>query len=153
MSQPGHIKDREFTKFVDSPSRPNSSSVETIVSNDYGNPLPVDITDRGTTKFVYNEIVLNTASMLDIISLTVAPGKGIDLKNASCSGENRCVFKVEINGQGLDLKRIYYTNYNLDFNFKNLSIAEGDNIKIIVENKTNTPGTFNSNLIYSEYDL
>ena len=34
MAQPKTIEGREYTKFVDSPSRPNSSAVEGVIYND-----------------------------------------------------------------------------------------------------------------------
>lgn len=157
MAQPtasGSSRDREYKSFVESPSRgSNFTAQETYVGNGYDSPVPVDLTDRGETKLQYNEVNSTGIETIEIINLTVPIGKGWDLQDASVSGDNRSVFTIEVNSSVVDKKRIYYTKFNTEFNFKNYGITEGDNLKIIVENKTNSAATFNANIKYSEYDL
>jgi hypothetical protein len=49
MSQPKTIEDREYTKFVDSPARPNYSAIEVVVGNT--TPIPVEIDQNVETDF------------------------------------------------------------------------------------------------------
>ena len=42
MTQSRSISDREYDKFVDSPTRADKSAVEVVVGNDSSNPVPIE---------------------------------------------------------------------------------------------------------------
>jgi hypothetical protein len=46
MAIPGDIRDREIKKFVESPTRPNETAIETIVSGVFDPPIQADAITR-----------------------------------------------------------------------------------------------------------
>ena len=153
MAQPKTIEGRELTKFVESPTRDNSSAVETVVGNTYDNPIPVDPTTRGTPDYSFNEVNSLGSDTLTILNITVGIGLGVDLFLCSCSGDNVSIFSVEINDSVIDKKRLTWGKFNTEFKLANYELSDGDNVKVKVENKRNKTGTFNATLYYSEYNL
>jgi hypothetical protein len=146
--------DRVFKSFVESPSRgENYTSQEVYVGNSYDNPVPVDAISRGESKAIYNEVNSTGLQTLEIINLTVSASKGIDLKSVEFSGENRAVYTVTRNGSSLLKARTYLTWFDGSLGLNEIELSEGDNLKIIVENKTNEPAQFNATLFYSEYNI
>lgn len=135
------------SSYVDSPTRPDNSAVETVISNT-GTPIEVEFQEAGTHFSQYNETssVAGLASAT-IIDYTVAVNKEVIIKSISASGENKAVYTVEVNNNKIDLKRSFYTEYNVDFNVRDLVLSQGDNLKVKVENKTNSVADFNSNFI------
>lgn len=154
QSASGTNRDKQGKSFVESPARgPNYSAQEVFVSNKNSDPIPVDPTTRGVSKSEYNEVSAVALQTLVVLSKTIIAGSGIDITSAECSGDNRSIFSVEINGSIKNKKRIYYTKYNTNFNFHELELLEGDKIEIKVENKTNQPGDFNCTLNYNEFAI
>lgn len=114
-------------------------------------PIPVDPTTRGEAKSIYNEVTVPGLATVEIINKTIGAGLGADLVIANCSGENVADFTVQVNGSDAFKKRTYYTYFNVDFKMEELPLQDGDNIKIIVENRTNSTAVFNATLIYNEF--
>jgi len=150
----GTTNDMQHKSFVDSPSRGSDYAArEVFVGNTNTDPVPVTFAVKGTIKQEYNEITSSTLVSTTIINKTIGVGLGSDIISIECSGENRAVFSVEINSTIVAKNRIYFTEFNTKFNLSNLSLVAGDNIKIIVENKTVMTATFNATLTYSEYSV
>jgi len=144
----GAIKDREYSKFVESPTRgSDSSAVEVFVGNI--DPVPVEIINGGAGETVnsYGEILsLAGLATATIVLYTVPISKSLDLKRIDFSGENKAVYSIDINNSIEAKKRTYYTNYNGEITFNDLLLVSGDVVKLIVENKTNIAADFNGNL-------
>lgn len=150
MAIPKTIEGREYRKFVDSPRGDGFNSVEVTVANTPDNPIPVDPTSRGITRTEYNEVQSVAQGEIVIIDKTVGVGLLYDLQSVFCSGDNIAYFIVEINGQTKYKGRTYWSGFNLSFNLSDEGIVEGDNIKIIADNKTNMSAFFNATLKYNE---
>lgn len=150
MAQSNAIKDREFNKFIDSPIRPNGSAVETIVSNQ--TPIPVTF-NSGTIKIDYNEVNAVGLDTVTVIDKTIGAGLEVMASRVSFSGENRSIATIQINNEAIAKLRIYYANYNSAIDLNSFKLVSGDNIKIIVENKTNSNALFNASFIYSELTI
>jgi hypothetical protein len=145
MTQPRTIEGREFTKFVESDTRPQHSMIEVVVGNT--TPIEVDFNEIGETVNSYSEILsLAGLATSTVVLYTVATGKKLKLKRIDFSGENRAVFSIDVNNIIEAKHRTYYTNYNGEIIFDDLLLVEGDVIKLIVENKTNMTADFNGNL-------
>lgn len=150
----GTTRDKQNKSYVESPSRGSDwTAQEVYVGNGPSNPIPVDPTTRGTNESTYNEISLDALSTGAIIDFTVPVGKGIDMKVAECSGGNRAIFHIEIDSAKKSQKRTYFTEYNVDFFLSELNATAGQNVKIVVENRSNSSAFFNATLHYNEYDL
>lgn len=111
-------------------------------------PVSVSVLSIGDSLNVYNE-ALSVAGLATttIVDYTVPVAKEVFVKNIEFSGENRAVFSIEINNVIQNKYRTYFTEYNGSVSFKDYKLVEGDNIKIIVENKTNSTADFNANMI------
>ncbi len=147
----GTLRDKDDKSFIESPARGEKyTAVETFVSNTYDNPIPVDPTTRGTPDVEYNEVSAVGNDTVTIINKTIQAGVLVDLTGAYCSGDNIAHFIVEINGQVKYKGRTYWSNFNLPIDLNIESLVENDNVKIIVENKTNKAAQFNATLKFSE---
>jgi len=119
-----------------------------ICQGDGEDPLKVEFDQAGETLNVYGESSsVAASSTATIIDYTVGALKEFRLKRIEFSGTNRGVYIVEINSNTQAKKRTYYTRFDDYFDFEELKLNAGDNLKLIVENKsTNMTGDFNANL-------
>ena len=127
-------------------SRFNSNKVR--VENTQDSPLFVTRTEVGTIVNIYNE-VLSIAGLAtsNIIQYTIPTNKLLEVLTIETSGTNRAVFSLDINGAIIAKQRSYFTEYNTSFNLNGLKLIEGDILKIIVENKSNSTADFNANIL------
>lgn len=103
---------------------------------------------------LYNEVTHTGIGDITVLSLTVPLGKGLLLYNMQGSGDNKALYRVEVNGSVVCKVRTYYTNYNTPLvDLGELPLVEGDLVEIIAESKTNEPAGFNATLKYKERDL
>ena len=123
------------------------------VTNTSSNPVPVVFDTKGDVTSQYNEVASTTLETITVINFTVGVGKGVDLMCVECSGSNKAIFTVEINSSVIKKVRTWFCDFNAVMDFKLQSLSAGDNVRVIVENKTDMAADFNSTLIYSEYDL
>jgi hypothetical protein len=138
--------DREYRKFVESPTRPDQTAIETVVSN----IVKVQIEEGADDSFINIYDEANSVAGLataTIINYTIPVGKELKLKSIEASGENRAVYIVEKNGSIQGKKRSYFTEYNVTFEQFNLLFDAGDVLEIIVENESNSLADFNANFI------
>lgn len=144
----GAIKDREFSKFVESPTRPGSAAVEVINSNQSDQPVPVELFQGYESRAIYSELTLPALEDDELIQKTFL--KESVGHSVSCSGENVAEFTIEINGSIALKKRTYYTEFNTEFNLSDFVFKPDDTIRILVENKRNSVASFNATLIFKE---
>lgn len=153
MTQPRTIEGRQFSSYIESATRPNSSASEVFVGNTQENPIPVNPSKLGDPQIVFNEVNSVGIETLTLLNITVQAGKVLCLTKLKCSGENIACFNLLIN-DSLKLKqRTFYTNFNLDLEFNELPLNEGDNIKVTVDNNTNSSASFNATLEYNDVTL
>lgn len=156
MAQPtatGTTRDKQNKSYVDSPSRDNFTAQEVYVGNNTSQPIPVDPTTRGNTDYEYNEVQALSGGEITIIDKTIVAGVEIDLESVHCSGDNIAHFIVKINDVIKFKSRSYWSDFNSVINLNYKTLGEGDNIKIIADNKTNKSAFFNASLIFNEVTL
>lgn len=144
LNRKGSRHDREYFSYTTCDGK---IAKRTKICQEDGETLKVELDYEGLEIIDYNEslsvVGLATATILDY---TVAISKILTLVYSDVSGDNRGKYRVEINGSVIAKRRTYYTNYDNYFNFSNIKLVEGDNIKIIVENQSTLSGDFNANL-------
>jgi hypothetical protein len=118
-----------------------------------GDAIKVELGNKGITKNIYNDVnsVLPNTDTL-VVSYTVPVGKKFDLNSATCSGENTAKFTVKINGAIIQVKRSWWTEFNVDFDFREQILSAGDVVEIFVTNNGKASVTFDSTVIGGEYD-
>lgn len=144
MAIPCNIRDREHGKFVECN---NEVAVRTKICQETGETIKVEFDTSGSLINTYNEL-LSVAGLatVDLVLYTVPVGKTLKLKRIDFSGDNKAIYKIDINGSVQAKKRTWYTKYNDEIIFNDLILNAGDIIKLIVENKTNMVADFNGNL-------
>jgi hypothetical protein len=144
MTLPRTIEGREQAKFVECN---DNTAVRTTICQGDGESVKVEFDEAGFGINSYNEL-LSVAGLAtgDLLLYTVPVGKTLKLQRIDFSGENKAVYKIDINGSIQAKKRTWYTSYNDYITFNNLTLNAGDIVKLIVENKTNMTADFNGNL-------
>lgn len=115
-----------------------------------GGSLNVNVTSSessGTAVVTYNEITgLAINSSSTVLTYTVPPGNTLSLNRIDCSCDSIGIFIVTMNSTTTDKKRIYYTDFNLSFEY-NIYITEGTVITVSATNTSLTgTGSFNATL-------
>ena len=147
MSIPSNIRDRTHRSYVQSPSRAiTDTAIEVFVGNQGSSPVPT--IEGGTGKVSYNESVVAALSTVTLINFTITQNS--NLKNLLVSSENVGVFTLEVNDTELIKLRTYFTAYTLSQSLGDISLGNGDNIKIKFENKRSSICSANATLIYKE---
>lgn len=150
----GTTRDRQHKSFVESPSRGEKlTAQEVYVGNSHSDPIPVDPTTRGEPDCVFNEVNILTDTTQTIINKTILAGTIIDLTGVHASGDNIAFYTVLINNVIKYKARSWWSDFNIKIDMNKESLVEGDNIKIIVENRTNRPASFNATLKFNEITL
>lgn len=149
----GTSRDKVSKAYVSSLTRPEFTALESVVTNSPDNPLTTENKPRGTSKFIFNEVNSVGLETIEIINFTIPITQNADLNQISCSGENIAKYIFMVNNNIREIKRTIYLDYNTIFELKNLELQGGDNIKLLVENRTSEPATFNATLKYNEIDL
>jgi hypothetical protein len=144
MALPRTIEGKEQAKFVECN---DNTAVRTTICQGDGESVKVEFDEAGIGINSYNEL-LSVAGLAtgDLLLYTVPVGKTLKLQRIDFSGENKAVYKIDINGSIEAKKRTWYTSYNDYIIFNNLTLNAGDIVKLIVENKTNMTADFNGNL-------
>lgn len=136
--------DREYFSYTECDSK---IAKRVKICQEAGESFKVEFDEAGIGINSYNEL-LSVAGLAtgDLLLYTVPVGKTLKLQRIDFSGENKAVYKIDINGSIQAKKRTWYTSYNDYITFNNLTLNAGDIVKLIVENKTNMTADFNGNL-------
>lgn len=149
-----NVRDREEHKFREVLDDPRLSKVAVVVEQDPSNPIPVDPLERGEITPIWGEqFSVGGLSIQTVINYTIPVGKNFKIKSVHFSGDNRSVFYVEVNSSTILKHRLYFSHFSGSASFENVNLDQNDNIKIIVENKTNSLADFNATLIGNLYDI
>ena len=145
MTLPRTIEDREYRKFVESPTRGDQfTAVEVLIGND---SVPVFFQEAGEGINLYAEAnSVAGLSTITVLTYVVPAGKTFRLSMLDFSGENVAEYILDVNSSTQFKYRTYYTQFNGSAEFSALEYVEGDTIKIIVENKGNSVADFNANI-------
>jgi len=143
-------QEREYDKFRSASG--NLSKVAVSVEQDNTSPVPVYFTENGESLNLYDE-QLSVAGLAseNIINYTVPLTKGVEFKNLHISGDNKSIFSILVNDVVILKHRIWFTKFS-DSIPLNIDLIASDNIKITVENKTNSTADFNATLQGSIFD-
>jgi hypothetical protein len=147
-------RDLEYRKFRECPDASGEVVIATQICQNTGETVKVEFAVSGVPFNTYGES-LNVAGFgtSTIINYTVPAGKKMVLGSISASGENRAVYTVEVNNSTQAKKRSYFTEYNVFFDAFKIELIAGDNLKVIVENRTNSVADFNANFTATLDDL
>lgn len=147
-----NVNDNQNNSFINDGNGDVARNV--VVNNGNDNPIPVDFAPIGEIKSQYGESTsvagLGSSTLID---KTIGTDLGTNLLVLSCSGDNKAYFTVEINSQVKRKLRTWFTQYNVSVDLSGEKLVDGDNVKIIVENKSNSTADFNATLAYEEYSL
>lgn len=146
MAIPKSNKDREQFKFVESPTRPDRSAVETTVTNTV-NVNVVEDGEDGSVINVFNNVnSVASGALTNIIQYTVPVDKVFYLKLVEVSGTNIARYDVLFDASINARKRTYYTRYNEEFDFSRVQLTAGQVITIRVEHNSPMVGDFDARL-------
>lgn len=144
------FKDRDFLKFREATQGRTKVAVE--LEQNFANPIPVSFSELGEPLQIYDEALsvagLSTETVIDY---TVPVLKGLSLDNIHISGDNKAIFRIEVNSSVKYKHRIWIIKFSDNFPL-NLKLEAGDNIKVIVQNGSNSVADFNSTLSGNLYD-
>jgi len=145
-----NIRDREHEKFREASG--DLTKVAVSIEQSISEPVPVSFTELGEPLNVYDEApsVAGLATET-IIDYTVPALKGLDVKHIHISGENKSVFTIEINSVIVYKHRIWFTKFSDNIE-TTIRLQSGDNLKVIVENKSNSISDFNSTITGNIYN-
>ncbi len=117
-----------------------------------GGALDVNITSGGSTSstLIFNE-VLSVVPGLEttIISYTV-PGPSTSILGISVSAQNIGEIRIYKNAQIIDKQYLYYTGFNLEFNFFGYKLLTNDVLSVKVVNAGEEPSTYSSKVVLNE---
>lgn len=153
MAIPCNTRDLENKKFVECPKDSGKVAIRTRLCQDDADAIKVELGNKGITDNIYSEVNSVAPNIETLVtSYTVPAAKKFDLNYATCSGENVAKYVAKVNGTVIQVKRSWWTNFNVEFDFKELILSEGDKIEIFVTNVSNTSVTFDGTIIGGEYD-
>ncbi len=144
MPIPQTIEGREYTAFTECNGL---TAKRTSICQAPGETVKVEFAQSGISTNIYGEtLALAGLGTSDVINYTVPVGKVFTLKSAEFSGENKGVFSILINSVVEAKKRTWFVSFNGDFYFSDLILSAGDNIKLNVQNESNSIADFNGNI-------
>jgi hypothetical protein len=147
MAQSGHIKDREFSSFIESPTRGGGNSArEVFVGNDINNPSPVSMPGESFIEFFSLALLAGLASE-NIGSLTVPPGKTLLLQRVMVSGDNIAKYSIIINDVVKSVKRSWWGSFDRDFYMGQTKVESGSVLRVLVSNQSNSLSDFNATVV------
>lgn len=147
----GTSRDKANKAYVASPTRPNSTALESVITNTPENPIPTS--EVGTPNLIFNEVSGLGVENILLFNFTLPLGVGFVLQEAIFSGDNVATYVIEINNQIKYKIRSNPTNYNPVLNLGKFQIRENDNIKVFVNSITNESASYNITLIFNEFNL
>lgn len=136
----------------------SSSSGTVSIQDTSGNPLTstsgslnVNVTSSGaggTSVLIYNEVTgVAMGSSQTVTTYTVPIGKIFTITQVNVSSDSIANVEVEFDSSINAKRRIYYTNFNTDFDFNGFNLIAGTVINIIATNNSlNGAATFNSTI-------
>jgi hypothetical protein len=84
---------------------------------------------------LYDEDILNPNIATTVFDYTVPASRILNLRLIDCFGENPAEYEVLIDGARAAYKRTYWTSYETKFDFDELKVLAGQNIKVNITNK------------------
>lgn len=146
MSVYSSVRDRELSKFVESPSRgaPNVA-IEVTVGNE---ALPVFSVDRpGEAVLIYDEVnAVAGMSTQTMLSFIVPLEKTFSKISIKVSGQNKAVYSVLFNNETMAKCRTWWGKFDGEINFNLVTLEQLDEIRVEVFNASNSTANFNVTL-------
>jgi hypothetical protein len=159
MAQPKNTPDREYAKFIDSPTRPNQSAVETVgllqdADGDKAqiNPdgsLNVKITNGGVLKIAFDEVsgVVNGVTT-QVVSLTALVD--LQIKGVLVNGDNIAMFEVLKDSSVVARRNTYFGVFGSEINLDGFPVLTGETISVDVTHYRPHVGAFDATIKYFE---
>ncbi len=118
-----------------------------------GESLKVDYEPRGILIPFYNEVSgVALGGETKINEITIPLGKVYDSCNILCSGSNISRFIIKKDGATLFSKRSYWSDFNVEFNLKDLKFNAGEKVQVFVVNNGIDLAEYESTILGNEYD-
>ena len=112
-----------------------------------GRALRVDVVNGSLTTSVRGEATCPIGSETLVLSYTVPVGKSFKLKRILGSGDNKAKFLIKKNGNTLTTVRTWFTKFNINVPFDNLSFSAEDIISVHVINSGLSVEVFESTIL------
>lgn len=161
MGIPSSFRDKDFRKFVESPTRPDQTAVEVVgsfsISDQDGDYLQINPDgslnfnlSQPTTKILFDEVT-GVANGVTTTVITFTPSTDIKLVGIDVSGNNIAQYEI-LHGASLINKKLTYfgSSLNAEFNLSGITIPSGDTISVDVTHSRMSNGDFNASIKYQE---
>ena len=90
----------------------------------------------------------------DIINYVVPVGSRFIFNRASCTGDNRAIFRLYINGVATEDKNTWWSDFNAEFEMGNTEVGPGITVRMTVEHCSNKGnGDFSTTLKGSLFNV
>lgn len=146
MTMPGNILDREYNRFVETPSGDTAvrvSVADVVAVVDYSNDLLNE----------FDEVLaVNTNTLTTIVSYSVPVGKNLFLSRVESSGTNVATFSVLVGASTIAKKSSYFGGQlNVDFEFYainafGLKVTSGQIVYVKVTHERPSQGDFSARI-------
>lgn len=148
MTLSKNIIDREFAKFKDCN---NETAVRVCYPDNYNIPIQ-NYPSGSVVKNNYSQVnAVASGSAIDIISYTVPAGKSFKIIKVFAEGTNKARYKILIDNIDTEIKRSWWTKFNVTFDLTELILTAGQVIKIEVLHSSSTTGDFSGNILGAEF--
>lgn len=112
-----------------------------------GRALRVDVVNGSSTIDIRGEATCAVDSETLLVSYTVPTGQSFRLKRVLGSGDNKANFIIKRNGVTIATSRTWFTKFNIDVPFDNLSFASDDIVSVHAINRGITVEVFEATIL------
>lgn len=112
-----------------------------------GRALRVDVVNGSSTIDIRGEATCAVDSETLLVSYTVPTGQSFRLKRVLGSGDNKANFIIKRNGVTVATSRTWFTKFNIDVPFDNLSFASDDIVSVHAINRGITVEVFEATIL------
>lgn len=123
----------------------NNRDVKTQTAE--GQALRVDVVNGSSTIDIRGEATCAVDSETLLVSYTVPTGQSFRLKRVLGSGDNKANFIIKRNGVTVATSRTWFTKFNIDVPFDNLSFASDDIVSVHAINRGITVEVFEATIL------
>jgi hypothetical protein len=112
-----------------------------------GRAIRVDVVNGSSTIDIRGEATCAVDSETLLVSYTVPTGQSFRLKRVLGSGDNKANFIIKRNGVTIATSRTWFTKFNIDVPFDNLSFASDDIVSVHAINRGITVEVFEATIL------
>lgn len=155
-SASGSLLDKQKKSYVESPARGSTETAqEVFIGNTNDDAIPVIISGSNSGTRLLNYYTVNglvKSVSTSVFTYTVPLNKKFGIESILISSDCISTYYLYVNSIIKGKKRIYYTDYNAEFVFKNVNFLAGDVIELVSVNNSDNLAEINVTLIGVVYD-